>query len=60
MQPSFVVEAMITAGVRLKRLMECLAACLSWENKHGDPLTSISIDSVALRVMSITFCARIR
>jgi hypothetical protein len=44
MQPSLVVEAMITTGVRLKRLMECLAACISWENKHEDLLTSVSID----------------
>jgi hypothetical protein len=48
MQPSFVAEAMITAGVRLKRLMECLATCFTSKNKHGDSRTSVSVDFMAL------------
>jgi hypothetical protein len=47
---------MITAGVRLKRLMECLAACYTSESKHGDSITSVSIDFMALQLISITLC----
>ena len=54
MQPSLVAEAIITAGVRLKRLMECLAACYTSESKHGDSITSVSIDFMALQLISIT------
>jgi hypothetical protein len=56
MQPSFVAEAMITTGVKLKRLMECLAACFASKVNHGNSITSASVEFMALQLTSITLC----